>query len=195
MLAMLARGVFGVTAAALLGALPWMALLLSGLSRLDHDVLAGTRPRRERVQRSLVAAHDSMMVACVLLTVAIAWAASDLACLPSTWARALAGTLAALLLLRSRAFPLRVEVATMWVCAMAPLLLLLSAVPALTTRVLVLGGLVVLLALSALYRPTARVRIRMGQGCDLLESLTMVATVPLLCGLAGVFTYLLGLFS
>ena len=192
---MLARGVFGVTAAALLGALPWMALLLSGLSRLDHDVLAGTRPRRERVQRSLVAAHDSMMVACVLLTVAIAWAASDLACLPSTWARALAGTLAALLLLRSRAFPLRVEVATMWVCAMAPLLLLLSAVPALTTRVLVLGGLVVLLALSALYRPTARVRIRMGQGCDLLESLTMVATVPLLCGLAGVFTYLLGLFS
>ena len=136
-----------------------------------------------------------MMVACVLLTVAIAWAASDLACLPSTWARALAGTLAALLLLRSRAFPLRVEVATMWVCAMAPLLLLLSAVPALTTRVLVLAGLVVLLALSALYRPTARVRIRLGQGCDLLESLTMVATVPLLCGLAGVFTYLLGLFS
>ncbi|WP_127841335.1 EsaB/YukD family protein [Actinomyces wuliandei] len=191
----LARGGYGLAALVLLGALPWLALMASGISRLDNDALAGTLPPRHRLARSTTAVHDLMATASIALSVSLAWAATDLAHTPDGWARALAGALTLGMLLRSRSFPLRHEVLTMWLACAGPVYTLSATLPSQALRLLVLLGGAGALAALSLYQPTPHTRIRLRRAGDVVETLATVAALPLLCGLAGLFTQLLEVFA
>ena len=57
------------------------------------------------------------------------------------------------------------------------------------------AGTTVLAAGTSLYRPASHNRVRLRQLGNRLETLTVVATLPLLCGMQGLFTRLLTVFS
>jgi len=190
----LAHGLLAVLALVLAGCLPWTALVVSGAARLDDTALTGVLPPRDRAHRSLTAAHDSLLVACLVVAAALAWATASLARQDDPWGQWLAGAVVVATALRSRAFPLRAEVIALWLaCLPAPLILSSSLPGPQRTAVIV----VVILAASAasVYQSADQTRVRLRRLGDRLETAATVATVPLLCGLDGLFTHLLGLFA
>ncbi|VEG29068.1 EsaB/YukD family protein [Actinomyces howellii] len=192
--ALLAHGILAVAALVLTGSLPWVALTVSGAARLDDTVLTGTLPPRSRVRRSLATSHDVLVVSCIVSAVAVAATTAALAVGSDPWGWALALAVVLATALRSRAFPLRVEVISLWLaCLPAPLLLLAGLEP--PARLAVLALVVVLLSGACLYRPAPHTRVRLQRTGDLVEAAATASTIPLLCGLNGLFSHLLGLFS
>ncbi|MDO4244281.1 MAG: EsaB/YukD family protein [Actinomyces sp.] len=192
--ALLSHGIMAVAALVLTGSLPWIALTVSGAARLDDTVLTGTLPPRTRVRRSLASSHDVLVVSCLVSAVTVAATTAALAMGSDPWGWALAVAVAVATALRSRAFPLRVEVLGLWLaCLPAPLLLLAGLDPAVRLTLLALA--VVLLGGACLYQPAPHTRLRLQRAGDLVEATATAATIPLLCGLNGLFSHLLGLFS
>ncbi|NDR53659.1 EsaB/YukD family protein [Actinomyces sp. 565] len=190
----LAHGVLAVLALVLAGCLPWVALLVSGAARLDDTALTGVLPPRDRARRSLSAAHDSLLVSCLVAAAALAWATASLARQEDPWAHWLAVAVVVAAALRSRAFPLRAEVIALWLACLPAPLILASPLPW-PQRGVLLGVVVLVLAAAALYQSADQTRVRLRRLGDVLEAAATIATVPLLCGLDGLFTHLLGLFS
>ena len=125
----------------------------------------------------------------------LSWSSTILASSANMWARALSTVIIIAALLRSRAFPLRSEVLSLWLAAVPPALVLSGAItqPAARAALLFVAGLV--LASLSLYRPAPQTRVRLRRLGDRLESLCLAATLPLLCGIGGLFTHLLGVFA
>ncbi|WP_103062518.1 EsaB/YukD family protein [Actinomyces qiguomingii] len=190
----LAYGFLALLALVLTGSLPWIALIVSGAARLDDTALTGVLPPRDRARRSLIAAHDSLLVTCLVAAAATAWATANLAWQDDPWGWWLAVAVVTAVALRSRAFPLRAEVIALWLACLPAPLILASPLPW-SQRAALLAAAVVALAAAALYRSADQTRVRLRRLGDLLETVATVATVPLLCGLDGLFTHLLGLFS
>lgn len=188
-------GVLGTAALVLLGWLPWMSLLLSGASRLDDEALAGQVPARRRVDPAILRSHDALAATTLACAAALGWAAYQLAQQGNSWGRALAVALVVTAVLRSRAYPLRLEVLTLWGSTVPACLALVRAVPGPVPQGLVLLVTAILLAAASLYRPAPQSRVRLRRLGNRLESLLVVSTLPLLCGLDGMFTRLLGLFA
>ena len=194
-IAPLGDGLSAVTALVCLGILPWLALLVSGTSRLDDAALAGALPSRRRVLQDLATAHETLAGSCLAAAAVLSWSATILAASSNAWARALCAVVVIAALLRSRAFPLRSEVLSLWLAAIPPTLVLSGAItqPGARAAILLLSGLA--LASLSLYRPAPQTRVRLRRLGDRLESLCLAATLPLLCGISGLFTHLLGVFA
>lgn len=160
-IAPLGDGLTAVTALVCLGILPWLALLVSGTSRLDDAALAGALPSRRRVLQDLTTAHETLAGSCLAAAAVLSWSATVLASSSNAWARALCAAVVIATLLRSRAFPLRSEVLSLWLAVIPPALVLSGAVtqPAARAAVLLLTGLV--LASLSLYRPAPQTRVRL----------------------------------
>ncbi|MDU0348072.1 EsaB/YukD family protein [Actinomyces sp. MRS3W] len=190
----LAYGFLAVLALILAGSLPWIALVVSGAARLDDTALTGVLPPRDRARRSLTAAHDSLLVSCLVAAAALAWATASLARQGDPWGRWLAVTVVVATALRSRAFPLRAEVISLWLACLPAPLILASTLPS-PQRAVLLAVIVLVLAAAALYQSADQTRVRLRRLGDMVETAATIATVPLLCGLDGLFTHLLGLFA
>ena len=189
-IAPLGDGLTAVTALVCLGILPWLALLISGTSRLDDAALAGALPSRRRVLQDLTTAHETLAGSCLTAAAMLSWSSTILASSANMWARALSTVIIIAALLRSRAFPLRSEVLSLWLAAVPPALVLSGAITQPAARAALL-----LLASLSLYRPAPQTRVRLRRLGDRLESLSLAATLPLLCGIGGLFTHLLGVFA
>lgn len=191
----LGDGISAVTALVCLGVLPWLALLVSGTSRLDDAALAGALPPRRHVLQDLTTAHETLAGSCLAAAAVMSWSSTVLASSSNAWARALCAVVVIAMLLRSRAFPLRSEVLSLWLAAVPPTLALSTAItpPAARAAVLLLTGLVV--ACLSICRPAPQTRVRLRRLGDRLESLCLAATLPLLCGISGLFTHLLEVFA
>ena len=98
-------------------------------------------------------------------------------------------------LLRSRAYPLRLEVLSLWACAVPALLTFMRLMPGEAMQSVILIIVVTGAAILSLYHPAPQSRARLRRLGNRIESLAVVTTLPLLCGLDGMFTRLLGLFS
>ena len=194
-IAPLGDGLSAVPALVCLGILPWLALLVSGTSRLDDAALAGALPSRRRVLQDLATAHETLAGSCLAAAAVLSWSSTILAASSNAWARALCAVVVIAALLRSRAFPLRSEVLSLWLAAIPPTLVLSGAItqPGARAAILLLSGLA--LASLSLYRPAPQTRVRLRRLGDRLESLCLAATLPLLCGISGLFTHLLGVFA
>ncbi|SPT54328.1 type VII secretion integral membrane protein EccD [Actinomyces bovis] len=188
-------GILGTTSLVLLGWLPWLSLLLSGTSRLDDEALAGQVPARRRVDPAILRSHDALASTTLACAVALGWAAKHLAQQDNNWGRALAIVLLVAAVLRSRAYPLRLEVLALWGSAVPACLALVRVVPGAVPQGLALLTAATLLAAASLYRPAPQSQVRLRRLGNRLESLLAVCTLPLLCGLAGMFTRLLRLFT
>ncbi|MFD8414870.1 type VII secretion integral membrane protein EccD [Streptomyces sp. NPDC059650] len=183
----------------LLGVLPRLALMASGLTSLDDRRSGGASVSRHAVGNALAATHRGLALATIATAASAAaggWLLT-LAAKPSAWTVALAALVAVVLLSRARAFPLVAEVVA-----------LLAAACVLLVRLVVLwiqhgggAGALALLCVAALLptvalavQPPEHVQVRLRRMADLVESVGMVGLFPLAVGVFGVYGQLLDKF-
>ncbi|MYT31209.1 hypothetical protein [Streptomyces sp. MspMP-M5] len=179
-----------------LGTLPRLALRAAGLTGLDDRHTGGSPAGHHRAAAALAAAHRGLAPATVA-TAASAGAAGVLAAgRPGFWTVLTALLLAVVLFSRARAYPLTAEVAALLAAgtAVCVRLVVLCATdgggPALALAAL---GLLAALPVAALaVRPPAPLRDRLRRWLDLVESVSVVALIPVGLGAFGLYGLLLG---
>ncbi|GAA3825202.1 hypothetical protein GCM10022403_068260 [Streptomyces coacervatus] len=191
--------VLAVVSVVALGVLPRLALTASGLSGLDDRRAGGVSVSRYQVSAALAAAHRGLVLATVAIAVSATSAGVWALRAPTVWTVLLAFVTAVVVALRARAFPLVAEVVVLLVGAA------LLAVRLLAVWVERSGGpgpaLIVLVALAVVplaalvVQPPEQVRVRLRRAGDLLESAGVIALLPLLIGVFGVYGRLLGTFA
>ena len=191
--------VMGIVSVALLGLLPRLAMIASGLTTLDDRQTDELPVTRVAADAAVDAAHRALALACVAIALSGAVAGWLLARAGGGWGLALACLVGVALFLRLRAYPLTVEVVALVASGLA-------VATGLVTRWvqaepdLWWGGAAVALAVAALgvvvlgYRPPAYTRARARQLADRLEGVAVVALVPVTVGVFDVYARLLDTF-
>ena len=193
-----ASAVAGVVAAFATGPLPWIALSSAGLTDLDQRAAAGSPPARPRAFAAIDEAYAALTwsvgaVASVLGVTGVVLALSG-----TIWTELLALAFFLVAALRTRAFPLRWQGWLLWAAA--------GAIAAAGLTVLLVGGggwigagvavvVAALIATMVLVRPRPHVRARLRGLGNVLETLAVVALLPLLVGTLGIYAELLGMFG
>lgn len=191
--------VMALVSVVLLGLLPRLALMASGLTALDDRRSGGASVSRHEVGNALAATHRGLALATIATAISAAAAGwlLTLADKPSVWTVALPSLVAVVLLSRARAFPLVAEV----VALIAAAALLVVRLVMLWTghdggagplAVLVVAALLPLLVLAV--QPPDHVQVRLRRTADLIESVGMVGLFPLAVGVFGVYGQLLNKF-
>ncbi|MEW1657955.1 type VII secretion integral membrane protein EccD [Streptomyces sp. NPDC093707] len=191
--------VMAVVSLVLLGVLPRLALMASGLTSLDDRRSGGVSVSRHQVGTALAATHRGLALSTIVTAVSAAGAGWLLTAAgrPSVWAVVLTSLVVVVLVSRARAFPLVAEVVA-----------LVAAASCLVVRLVMVwmehgggvGPLVVLcvaavlpLVVLAVELPE-HVQVRMRRMADLVESVGMVGLFPLAFGVFGVYGQLLNQF-
>jgi hypothetical protein len=181
-----------------LGLLPQVAVIVSGLARLDDRVVEGRILPVGRAEAVLDSAHRTLLWGAVAAAVVIG--AGGVASVGGgVWGVLLAVVLGLAVLLRARTFPLTLARTA---CFLAGVVVL----GAVLLRWLAAGGLpvavgAVLLAVAVLalltlaVEPPEHLRARARVLADRVEALLVLATLPLLVGLFGVYDSLLDVFA
>ncbi|MFJ7626067.1 type VII secretion integral membrane protein EccD [Streptomyces sp. NPDC097595] len=191
--------VMAVFSVVLLGLLPRLALMASGLTGLDDRRSGGASVSRHDVGNALAATHRGLALATLVTAVSAAAGGYLLttADRPTVWTVLLPCLVAVVLLSRARAFPLVAEVVALFAAAafVAVRLVVLwldhsgGAGP---IAVLCAAALLPLLALAV--EPPEHVRVRLRRTADLIESIGVVGLFPLAVGVFGVYGQLLNKF-
>ncbi|CAM5236708.1 Type VII secretion integral membrane protein EccD OS=Streptomyces alboniger OX=132473 GN=eccD PE=3 SV=1 [Streptomyces alboniger] len=193
-----AGALLAVMSVVVLGVLPRLALMASGLSGLDDRRSGGTSVSRYRVGTALTATHRGLALATVVLAASAAAAGVMVLRAPTVWTVLLAGVTAVVLALRARAFPLVAEVVGLLVAAAVIVVALLVVWLA---RAAAGGPLAVLVALALVplvvlaVEPAEHVRVRLRRMGDVVESVGVIAMLPLAIGAFGVYGRLLDTFA
>ncbi|WP_282794891.1 type VII secretion integral membrane protein EccD [Streptomyces sp. CC224B] len=190
--------VLAVVCVVALGVLPRLALTASGLAGLDDRRSGGVSVSRYQVRTALAATHRGLALATLVLAASAAVAGVLVVRDVSAWTVLLAVATALVLALRARAFPLIAEVVALLIGASAVVVRLVwvwleregAAGPLALLVVLALTPLLVLAV-----RPAEHVRVRLRRFGDVLESVGVIALVPLLLGVFGVYGRLLDTFA
>ncbi|GGQ71361.1 type VII secretion integral membrane protein EccD [Couchioplanes azureus] len=190
-------GVLAVVVVLVIGMLPRLALSSSGLAMLDDRRVEDRPVARREVRAALDAAHGSLIIAVLATAAAAVLAGVLLVAQLTAWTVTLTALLVTVLLVRSRMFPLAAEVISLLAAAGAILAVLwwrwaATAAPAgaLAVAAAALAVPVVVLVVDPPEHTRARVR-RIG---DLLESAAVVAMVPVVLGIFGVYSRLIEVF-
>lgn len=210
-----ADGVLAVAGVVAVGLLPWYAMSAAGLTGLDDAVLDGADlPDRSRVHATLDDAYAALTWSTLAATVALVTSVTALLLSGDAGATWLGAVVLVVLALRSRSLPLRRQVVLLWTAAGAPVLLvmlalladaLLGARPALAVGLeptvaagavaVVAVVLAVVVAVVAGLEPSGRRRARLRRLGDRVELFAVLALLPLLLGVFGVYGDLLGAFG
>jgi type VII secretion integral membrane protein EccD len=194
-----AVGAVAITAAVavvICGVLPRVALAASGLTGLDDQVLEGHPRRRDEVTLTVNEAYRMLSWATVAVAIPVAVTAALLIAETNPWAVAVGGVVAAVTALRTRAFPLAVPQMALWFAVLAALVAGLVRQPRLSDLLVagVLTAVALLVVILVVARPPAHQRAFWRRAGNLVELLAVIALIPLLLGLFGVFADLLGAF-
>lgn len=191
--------VMAVVSVVLLGLLPRIALMASGLTALDDRRSGGVSVSRHDVGNALAATHRGLALATLATSVSAAAAGwlLTLADRPTVWTVLLPSLVAVVLLSRARAFPLVAEVVALFAAAAVLLVRLVMlwmdhAGGAGPIAVLCAAALLPLLALAV--EPPEHVRVRLRRTADLVESIGVVGLFPLTVGVFGMYGQLLNKF-
>jgi type VII secretion integral membrane protein EccD len=191
-----AAAVTATVAVVVCGVLPRLALAASGLTGLDDQVVEGHPRRRDDV--SLTVNEAYRLLTWVTFAVAIPIAVSSALLLASNdlWTVGVGLAVIVVSALRTRAFPLAVQQMALWFAVLAGLLAGLLGQPQLNEPALA----VILVAISAvvmimvLSRPAAHQRAFLRRVGNAFEVLAVLALIPLLLGMFGIFSDLLKAF-
>lgn len=191
--------VMAVFSVVLLGVLPRLALMASGLTGLDDRRSAGASVSRHQVANALAATHRGLAlitVATVVSAAAGGWLLTASG-QPTVWTVALTALTAVVLLSQARAFPLVAEVVALF--SGAALLVVRLAVEwvdhaggAGALVLLCVAGVLPLLVLAV--QPPEHVQVRLRRIGDLIESLGVIGLFPLAVGVFGIYGQLLNKF-
>ncbi|MEV6379217.1 type VII secretion integral membrane protein EccD [Streptomyces sp. NPDC051773] len=191
--------VLAVVSVVVLGLLPRLALMASGLSGLDDRRSGGASVSRFQVSAALTATHRGLALATVTMAVSATAAGVFALRAPTKWTVLLTAVTMVVLALRARAFPLVAEVVVLLGAAAVLAVRLVSAWldhtggAAGPVAVLVLLAVLPLLVLAV--QPAEHVRVRLRRFGDTLESIGVIALFPLLIGVFGVYGRLLDTFA
>lgn len=190
-------GLLGTAAVVVVGLIPWYAMSLSGLTGLDDQVITGRLAPRTTVLTTVDRAYRTLTWATFAVGSTLAIALVGVAEGSSTWSRWLGIALVVVTVLRTRAFPLATQVAVLWAAVLPAVVVgvalhLYGADGSVATAVF--AGLGVVVALLVLVTPARHQRASLRRLGNVLESLAVVALVPLLLGVFGVYDQLLGAF-
>lgn len=192
-----AAAIAGTVAAFATGPLPWIALSTAGLTDLDRRVGTGERLSRTTADQAIDEAYAALTWSVAAVAAVLAAAGVTLAADGELWSGLLALAFAVVAMLRSRAFPLRVQVWLLWAAgaaiAVAAIVGRLGAWPWAAAAVAIAAAVVIAAAALVDPRPHTRARLR-GIG-NALETLAVVALLPVLLGVLGVYAELLGMFG
>ena len=188
----------GMVSVLVLGQLPRLALTAAGLTRLDDRRSGDTPVSRHQVATALGSTHRELAPAGVAMAVSAGASGILAAGSGDGWSVAAAVLLSVVLLSRARAYPLAAEVVVLLAAgtAVAVCLLLQWASGAGATA----GALAALcvLALAPLTVLACRVpghlQVRLRRLLNLVESVSVVALIPVALGAFGVYTLLLRTF-
>jgi type VII secretion integral membrane protein EccD len=196
--AVAASAVAGVVAAFATGPLPWIALSSAGLTDLDQRAAAGSPPARPRAFAAIDEAYAALTWSVAAVASVLGVTGVVLALSGTIWTELLALAFFLVAALRTRAFPLRWQGWLLWATA--------GAIAAAGLTVLLVGGLgwigagvaivaAALIATMVLVRPRPHVRARLRGLGNVVETLAVVALIPLLVGTLGIYAELLGMFG
>ncbi|MGP3752572.1 MULTISPECIES: type VII secretion integral membrane protein EccD [unclassified Streptomyces] len=191
--------VMAVLSVVLLGLLPRLALMASGLTALDDRRSGGVSVSRHEVGNALAATHRGLALATLATAVSAAGAGWLItrAGTQTVWTVVLTSVVAVVLLSRARAFPLVAEVVALFAAAavlVVRLVMLWIQHGGGTGPIAVLVAAAVLPLLVLAVQPPDHVRVRLRRTADLVESIGMVGLFPLAVGVFGVFGQLLNKF-
>jgi hypothetical protein len=189
--------VSAVAAAVVCGLLPWYALSASGLTGLDDQVLAGRPSRRRHVLQTVDEAYRTMSWSVLAVALPLGLTATMLVRSADPWAVVLGLSVTVLTALRTRAFPLTMQQLPLCLAAVtATLVAVLARQPLLGTSgvALVLIGFGVLVSVAVGARPAEHQRARLRRIGNLIEAVLVIALIPLVLGVFGVYADLLGAF-
>ncbi|KUL23250.1 type VII secretion integral membrane protein EccD [Streptomyces regalis] len=193
-----AGALLAVASIVVLGVLPRLALTASGLTGLDDRRTGGASVSRYQVATALAATHRGLVIATGVLAASAAAAGVMVLRSVSVWTVLLGVMVMVALALRARAFPLTAEVVVLLVAASIVAVRLAvrwleqtgAAGP---VAVLALLAVVPLAVLGV--EPAEHVRVRLRRIGDALESVAVIAMLPLVIGVFGVYGRLLGTFA
>lgn len=191
--------VVGVLAVLLVGLVPWIALSASGLTGLDHRAAGQGDVRRSAALGIVDDAYRTLTGSVAALAVGATICGALLSTAGTVWSALLAVALAAVLVLRSRAFPLRSQGLLLWGaavtivgCGAASALGRVGSDGGMLAAAVLVGGTA---AVAGMARPRAHQRARLRALGDLLEAIVVVALLPLAVGVFGIYADLLVLFG
>ncbi len=185
----------GVLSVLVLGRLPRLALTAAGLTRLDDQRSGGTPVSRHQVVTALGATHRGLAPATVAMAVSAGAAGMLAAGHGDGWSVAAAALLCVVTLSRARAYPLTAEVVALLAAgtAVGVCLVLRWAAGAGDPS----GALAALCVLAVLplvvlaVRVPEHVQVRLRRLMNLVESVSVVALIPVALGAFGVYSRLL----
>ncbi|WP_199552858.1 type VII secretion integral membrane protein EccD [Streptomyces sp. N35] len=190
--------VMAVLSVVLLGMLPRLALMASGLTGLDDRRSGGASVSRHQVAGALAATHRGLALATIVTALSATAAGFLLTSAPPTvWTVLLTALTAVVLLSRARAFPLVAEVVALFVAAgflVVRLVMLWMAHAEGIGPLAVLGAAAVLPLLVLAVQPPEHVVVRLRRMADLIESIGVIGLFPLAVGAFGVYGQLLDKF-
>ncbi len=190
--------VMAVISVVLLGMLPRLALMASGLTGLDDRRSGGASVSRHQVAGALAATHRGLALATIVTGLSAAAAGFLLTTAkPTVWTVLLASLTAVVLLSRARAFPLVAEVVALFVAAgflVVRLVMLWMGHADGFGPLAVLCAAAVLPLLVLAVQPPEHVVVRLRRIADLIESIGVIGLFPLAVGAFGVYGQLLNKF-
>jgi type VII secretion integral membrane protein EccD len=194
-----AGALLAVVSVVVLGMLPRLALMASGLSGLDDRRTGGVSVSRYQVGTALAATHRGLVLATVAFAASAGAAGVLVLHTVSVWTVSLGIVVMVVLALRARAFPLTAEVVVLLVAAAVVVVRLVVVwgdhASGAVGPVAVLGFLAVVPLVLLAVEPAEHVRVRLRRTGDLLESVAVIALFPLVIGAFGVYGRLLGTFA
>jgi hypothetical protein len=188
---------FGASAAVVAcGLLPRYAAAAAGLTALDSAVLGGRLLRRTDVRRGVDRAYSALTWSVSGVSWTLAATSGVLLGSMDGWAAGLGVAVVTVTALRTRGFPIAAQQMALWSAVLAGLVVGGFGRMGPEPRDVVAGLAAVAIAILVLTlaRPPAHTRAALRQLGDVVETVAVVAMVPLLVGLFGVYSDLLGAF-
>lgn len=178
------------------GLLPRYAAAAAGLTVLDSAALADRLQRRGDVRLGIDRTYAALSWSVAGVAWTLAATSGVLLAAADGWAVGLGLAVVTVTALRTRGFPIAAQPAALWAAVLAALVVGGYGRTGLDPRVaaLGLGGLAAAVLVLVLARPPAHTRAALRQLGDVVETAAVVAMVPLLLGMFGVYADLLGAF-
>jgi type VII secretion integral membrane protein EccD len=178
------------------GVLPRLALAASGLTGLDDQVVEGHPRRRDDVSLTVNEAYRLLSWVTFAIAIPIAVTSAMLLASKDLWTVAVGLAVIIVSALRTRAFPLAVQQIALWFAVLVGLLAGVLGQSRLSEPLVavILIAIAVLVVIMVLARPAAHQRAFLRRVGNAFEALAVIALIPLLLGMFGIFRDLLRAF-